>query len=166
MENRMPTKGTGARRVQLAALGELFVLIGLAASLATCGSHPGSKAGASASGGAASSGVVTVDIIALQHPPVLPILGQIDQLLGLYGGQVHVTHYDFDTKEGASFAKKKGLSGHIPLVVFTNGKDTFTLDGRKITFESFPQGQGTFMVANGAWTMADLEAVLKQVVGK
>ena len=34
------------------------------------------------------------------------------------------------------------------------------LDGRAVKFYSFPQGQGTDVVPDGVWTMADLQAVL------
>jgi len=114
----------------------------------------------------AAPGAVSVEIIAFSHPPLRPVLAEVGQLLATYGDRVHVTHYDFDTPEGAAFAKKKGLSGHIPLVIFVNGKDTFTLNERKVTFESFPQGQGTGMVPDGAWTVADLDAVVKQMTAK
>ena len=102
--------------------------------------------GAALTAAPAAPGAVSVEIIAFSHPPLRPVLAEVGQLLATYGDRVHVTHYDFDTPEGAAFAKKKGLSGHIPLVIFVNGKDTFALNRRTVTFQSFPQGQGTGMV--------------------
>jgi hypothetical protein len=144
----------------------LLLLAGSALGLAACSALPAGAGAADPAGTPLPPGTVAVDIIALNHPPLRPVLAEVDQLLAPYGAKVHVTHYDFDTPEGADFAKKMGLSGHIPVVIYVNGKDTFTLNGRKVTFESFPQGQGTGMVADGAWTTADLDAVLKQVTAQ
>ncbi len=113
-----------------------------------------------------TSGAVTVEIVFLNHPTIRKVLTQVDSTLAAYGDKVSVTRYDFDTPEGAAFAKKKGLSGHIPLAIFVNGLQTFGVNGRQVTFESFPQGAGTGVVPDGAWTVADLDAVLKSVVGK
>lgn len=111
-------------------------------------------------------GVVAVDIVFLNHPPVRDVLTQVDPVLAAYGAKVSVTRYDFDTPEGAAFAEKKGLTGHSPLAIFVNGAQTFDVDGRTVTFESFPQGAGTGVVPDGAWTVADLDSVLQSLVQK
>ncbi len=113
-----------------------------------------------------TSGAVTVEIVFLNHPTIRKVLTQVDSTLAAYGDKVNVTRYDFDTPEGEAFAEKKSLSGHVPLAIFVNGSQTFDLNGRKVTFESFPEGAGTGVVPDGAWTVADLDAVLKSVVGK
>jgi hypothetical protein len=112
------------------------------------------------------SGTVTVDIIYLNHPPVLPVLDQVDTVLKTYGDKVKITRYDFDTPEGAAFAKKMGLTGHDPLAIYLNGAQSFNLDGRMVTFNSFPQGAGTGMVPDGAWVITDLDGVLKIMTGQ
>ena len=140
----------------------LLVLAGSALGLAACAPLPAGKPSVAPASKPLAPGTISVDIIALNHPPLRPVLAEVEQLLAPYGAKVQVTQYDFDTPEGAAFAKRMGLSGHIPLVIFIDGKDTFTLSGRQVTFESFPQGQGTGMVADGAWTTADLDTVLKQ----
>jgi len=112
------------------------------------------------------SDTVTVDILYLNHPPVLPVLDQVVALLQPYGDKVMVTRYDFDTPEGATFAQKMGITGHDPLAIFVDGSQTFNLDDRIVTFNSFPQGAGTGMVPDGAWTIDDLDAVLKIVTGQ
>jgi hypothetical protein len=143
-----------------------LLLAGSALGLAACATLPAGAGSAAPAGTPLPPGTVLVDIIALNHPPLRPVLTQVDQLLAGYGDKVHVTHYDFDTPQGEEFAKSKGLSGHTPLVIFIDGKDTFSLDGRTLNFRSFPQGAGTGMVAEGQWTVADLDAVLKQATAK
>ena len=114
----------------------------------------------------ASTGKPSVDILYLNHGPVLAVLQQVDPVLAAYGDQIQVNRYDFDTQEGAAFAKKMGINQHMPLAIYINGSDTFDLNGRKITFESFPQGAGTAIMAAGSWTFADLDAALKQATGQ
>jgi len=114
----------------------------------------------------APPGVTTVDIIYLNHGPVRSVLTDIDALLEGYGEQIKVTRYDFGTPEGATFAQSHGLNGHIPLAIFVNGSIDFTLGERAVKFYSFPQGQGTGVVPDGAWRIGDLQQVLDQAVGK
>ena len=114
-----------------------------------------------AGGAAAHPGVVTVDVIYLNHPPLIPVLAEVDKALQPYGDKVKVVKYDFDTSEGEAFAKQKHLVGHIPLVIFVNGSSTVTVAGTKVTFESFPKGEGPGMIPDGDWSVADLDAAVK-----
>jgi len=142
----------------------IWIQMALAAMMAltACGGAAPSSTPASA----VAPGVVAVDIVFLNHPPVRDVLTQVDPVLAAFGDQVSVTRYDFDTPEGAAFAENKGLTGHIPLAILVNGSQTFDVNGRTVTFESFPQGAGTGMVPDGAWTVADLDSVLQAVVQK
>jgi hypothetical protein len=107
-----------------------------------------------------------VEVAYLNHPPLRPVLSEVDKLLANYGDRVSVTRYDFDTPEGEAFAQAKGLTGHTPLAIFVNGSMQFTLNGRAVKFYSFPQGQGTGMVADGDWTIEDLQHVLDEATSK
>ena len=138
----------------------IFLMIGAILTLTACGTATPAPVVP------AQSDTVTVDIIYLNHPPVIPVLDQVDTMLKSYGDKVKVTHYDFDTPEGAAFAQKMGITGHDPLAIFVNGSQSFNLDGRTVTFNSFPQGAGTGMVPDGAWTTDDLNAILKIVTGQ
>jgi hypothetical protein len=134
----------------------------LALWLTACGA-PYAPAPTSAT---AKPGAAIVEIAYLNHPPVRPVLAEVDKLLATYGDRVSVTHYDFDTPEGQTFAKAKGLIEHTPVAIFVNGSMEFKLSGRSVKFYSFPQGQGTGMVPEGAWSVADLQAVLDQATAK
>jgi len=111
-------------------------------------------------------GMVMVDMIYLNHPPVRPVLTEVDKLLVNYGERVSVARYDFDTPEGADFAKAKGLTEHTPLAIFINGSMEFTVGGRAVKFYSFPQGQSTGMVPEGGWTIEDLQQALDEATRK
>jgi hypothetical protein len=112
----------------------------------------------------APPGVPTVEIIYLNHGPVRSVLTGIDRLLAEYGAQIYVARYDVDTPAGEAFARSHDLNGHIPLAIFVNGSMDFTVGERAVKFYSFPQGQGTFIAADGDWTLADLRQVLDQAV--
>jgi ABC-type glycerol-3-phosphate transport system substrate-binding protein len=141
-------------------------LLGLAALVlaAGCGVSA-TAAGQAATTSGGTPGTVTVDILYLNHPPLRPVLANVDQLLAKYGDKVKVTRYDFDTQEGAAFAKAKNITGHEPLAIFINGSTDAKVDGRQVKFLSFPQGQGTGMVPDGGWSMQDLDAALAQATG-
>jgi hypothetical protein len=118
------------------------------------------------SGGTLPPGTVTVDIAYLNHPPVRPVLDEVNKLLDSYGPKVSVQRYDFDTPEGAAFAQTHNLTEHVPIAILVNGSMDAKVNGRDVKFYSFPQGQGagTGMVLDGAWTLDDLRAVLDQLV--
>ena len=111
-------------------------------------------------------GSVLVEIAYLNHGPVRSILTEIDTLLVDYDGKVAVQRYDFGTLEGEAFAGERGLTDHTPIAIFVNGQMEFDLDGRTVEFYSFPQGQGTGVVPDGAWTLDDLQVILDQATAE
>ena len=115
-----------------------------------------------ACGGKQSDGPALVEIISLDHAPIRPAVQEVLDLVAEYGGKVTVQSYDFDTPEGAAFAEEYGLTEHTPIAIFVNGEMEFEVNDRTVEFYSFPQGEGTGMVAEGVWTTADLRAVLDQ----
>jgi hypothetical protein len=103
-----------------------------------------------------------VEIISLDHPPMQPIVAEIDTLLEPYRDRVTVRHYDAEAEDGKQLAESKGLTGHVSLVVLVNGEPEVTLDGRTVRFEGFPQGKAPMKSAEGEWTMEDLRSALDQ----
>ena len=112
--------------------------------------------------GGQADGPVLVEIISLDHSPIRATVQEAIDVAAEYGDKVTVQSYDFDSPEGTAFAEANGLSEHTPIAIFVNGEMEFEVDGRPVTFYSFPQGEGTGMVAEGGWTMAELRTVLDQ----
>jgi copper chaperone CopZ len=110
----------------------------------------------------ARPGAATVDVIYMNHPPVRPVVSEIDQLLAAYGDRLSVTHYEFNQPNGQAFAKAKGLTGRTPLAIFINGSMESTVGGRRVRYYRFPKGRGPGPMANGDWTMDDLHHILDQ----
>jgi hypothetical protein len=114
----------------------------------------------------AKPSIVTVEVAYLNHPPVRPVLSEVDKLLATYGDRVSVTRYDFDTLEGEAFAKAKGLTEHTPLAIFANGSMQFDVNGRTIKYYRFPQGQSPRKMMEGNWTLQDLQQTLDEATSK
>ena len=143
-----------------------FLVTILAFTVVSCsGRSEGSSSGSSPST-ATTTGTPKVEIAFLNHPPVLGALAEVDKLLASYGDKVTVIRYDLGTDKGATFAKSKRLTGHVPLAIFVNGAMDIRLKDHTVKFYSFPQGQGTFMIASGSWTVEDLRQALDQALGR
>lgn len=113
-------------------------------------------------GSAPAKDAVLVEVISLDHAPIRPAVQEALEVAAEFGDKVTVRTYNFGTPEGDAFAAERDLTDHTPIAIFVNGEMEFEVDGRFITFYSFPQGEGTGMVAEGVWTMADFRAVLAQ----
>ena len=109
----------------------------------------------------------TVEIIHLNHAPILPTVAAVEALLAEYGDRVTWQTYDFDTDEGQAFAEDHGLFDHTPIAVFIDGEMEVEVNGRPVKFYSFPQGEGVGgMVAEGGWSLDDLRAALDQATAE
>jgi len=100
-----------------------------------------------------SSTGVDVDLVYLNHPPVQPVLKDIDQVLADYEGKVSVSRYDADTPEGKEFTDEHDLTGHVAIAVLIDGK---------VSFKGFPTGEAPIKSAEGDWEIEDLDAALRQ----
>ena len=105
---------------------------------------------------------VKVEVLYMNHGPLLPSIEQIKQVFSKYGNKISVSWYDFETKEGEQFMAKKGLTQHVPLVIWLDGKSAFPVNGKEIKFVGFPTGAGP-AAFQGKWTMEDLRQALNQM---
>jgi len=108
---------------------------------------------------------VKVEVLYMNHGPLLESLQQIKNVFSQYGSKITVSWYDFETKEGEQFMVKKGLTQHIPLVIWLDGKPALTVNGKEIKFVGFPTGSGP-LPFQGKWTMNDLRTALDQLTAK
>ena len=99
-------------------------------------------------------GAPKVEIVYLNHPPVRYVMGDVDKVLEVYGDNISVTRYRFETPEGDAFARSKGITEHTPIVIFINGSMDAVINGQPIKFYNFP---GT------SWKVEDLRASLDLV---
>ena len=105
---------------------------------------------------------VKVEVLYMNHGPLQASLEQIKNVFSQYGSKITVSWYDFESKEGEQFMAKKGISQHVPLMIWIEGKSTLAVNGKEIAFTGFPTGSGPAFF-QGKWTMDDLRQVLNQM---
>jgi hypothetical protein len=105
---------------------------------------------------------VKVEVLYMNHGPLQPSIEQMKQIFSKYENKISVSWYDFETKEGEQFMAKKGISQHIPLIIWLDGKSAVPVNGKEIKFVGFPTGAGP-AAFQGKWTMDDLRAALTQI---
>ena len=108
---------------------------------------------------------VKVEVLYMNHGPLQDSLKQIQNVFSRFKGKVNVSWYDFESKEGEQFMAKKGITQHVPLVIWMDNQVKFKVDGKDMVFAGFPTGSGPAFF-QGKWTMADLQRVLDQLTGK
>jgi hypothetical protein len=107
----------------------------------------------------------TVDVLYMNHGPLQDTLGKVRTIFSGFGDKISVSWHDFDSKDGEKFKASKGIKQHVPLVIWIDGKEKWTIDAKDITFTGFPTGSGPAFF-QGKWTLDDLKAALDQAVGK
>jgi hypothetical protein len=108
---------------------------------------------------------VSVEVLYMNHGPLQATIKEIKALCGGHGKALTAAWYDPESPEGEKFMAKKGLHGHVPLVIWIDGKTTVNVKGKDIEFVGFPNGSGPSSF-QGKWTTDDLRGALDQAVGK
>jgi len=114
---------------------------------------------------AQSDPAVHVEILYMNHGPLMPTLRDIQTLCNQYGNKINISWYDFESSEGEQFMARKGIRQHVPLVIWINGKSTVTVNKKDIQFIGFPTGSGPASF-QGKWTVDDLRRALDQAIRK
>ena len=108
---------------------------------------------------------VKVEVLYMNHGPLLSTLNEIKALFEKYGGKIAVSWHDVETQEGEKFMAQKKIKGHIPLVIWMDDYVKFQVDGKEVIFAGFPTGKGPYFF-QGKWTMEDLRKALDQMTNK
>jgi len=108
----------------------------------------------------AASGVV--EIFYLPHPPAEAVVKDVEAVLKKHD-QFKVAKYSFDDPESKKILAKYDLREHMPVVIFINGQNEFTLGKKKVAFKNFPKGNAFVPMFEGNWSYRDLDGVLSAV---
>ncbi len=108
---------------------------------------------------------VRIDVLYMNHGPLRPTLRELNNLFAGYGDGIVVSGHDFYSEEGARFKAEKGIKGHVPLVLWIDGKSTLKVNGTPVRFRGFPTGSGPASF-QGKWNMEVLKEVLDQITDK
>jgi hypothetical protein len=108
---------------------------------------------------------IEIEIFYLPHPPAMAVVGKVEQVAGEFA-DVTIKKYSFDDPKSRKMVEKYHLTDHIPVAVFINGKDSFTIDGRVLRMRNFPKGDSFVPMFAGEWDYADLRAILAGLAGE
>ena len=108
---------------------------------------------------------VKVEVLYMNHGPLQESLEQVKKVLSRYGNKITISWHDFESKEGEQFMAKKGVTQHVPLVIWLDGKSALPIKGKEVKFVGFPTGSGPAFF-QGKWTMDDLKSALDQITSK
>ncbi len=108
---------------------------------------------------------VKVEVLYMNHGPLQPTLEQVKQVFAKYQGKISVSWYDFESEAAEQFKTKKGITQHVPLVIWLDGKSAVRVNGKEVKFVGFPTGSGPAFF-QGKWTMEDLQQALDQITSK
>ncbi len=112
-----------------------------------------------------SKDTVQIDVLYMNHGPMQPTLRELRALFPEYGDKLTVSWYDVESDEGERFKSKMGISHHIPLVIWIDGRSELMNNGSTIKLEGFPTGSGPLFF-QGKWKLEDLTTILDRVTGK
>jgi len=116
-----------------------------------------------ASGKGASGKVI--EIFYLPHPPAVAVVRKIEAVAAKHP-DFKLVEYDFTDAANKDLLTARGLTEHMPVAVFIGGNDEFDIDGRKVVFTNFPQGDAFLPLFAGAWSYDDLEKAIIMTNGK
>jgi hypothetical protein len=108
---------------------------------------------------------IRMEILFMNHGPMQPTIRDLKALLGKYSGKVKADWFDYDQQSGKAFMQRKGITAHIPLVIYINGAHSFNSGGKQVTFVGFPTGSGPYQF-QGKWTFQDLDRVLGSLASR
>ncbi|MEJ2226529.1 MAG: hypothetical protein P8X49_15495 [Syntrophobacterales bacterium] len=114
--------------------------------------------------GASGAPTTKVEILYMNHGPLQSTLEQIKGVMAQYGDKVSVSWYDFESPQGEQFKAQKGITQHIPLMIWINGQTLVQVGQKEVEFVGFPTGAGPAFF-QGKWSMGDLKAALAQATG-
>jgi hypothetical protein len=113
----------------------------------------------------AASGVdIQIEIFYLPHPPALAVVSEVEKVAAEFK-EVTITKYIFDDPDVAKLLKKYSLTDHMPVAIFINGQNNFTVNGQKIGLQNFPKGNTFVPTFAGAWDYNDLRIILQEISG-
>jgi hypothetical protein len=132
-------------RTQMKRLSILFIAL----TISSAGSEQESKTG-------------TIDIFYKNKKPSQQVLTEINKVVERNENSYTVSYYLITDPENSEIISKYGLpSTHFPVAVVINGIFTAEIDEKTVSFVHFPEFMKGIGRHEGNWTIAYLEAVLK-----
>lgn len=104
---------------------------------------------------------ILVEVFYLPHAPAVAVVKEVEKVASEFRG-LTLKKYDFEDPASRPAIEKRKLSAHMPVAIFINGKDTFTVGGKAITFRNFPRGNAFVPMFAGEWDYPDIRVILTE----
>jgi len=112
----------------------------------------------------ARAGAVEMEIFYLPHRPAIAVVEKVEQVAAEFD-DITIKKYSFEDPDAGKLLEKYGITEHMPVAVFINGKNSFTVNGRSLKFRNFPKGDAFVPTFAGEWDYSDLRTVLTELAG-
>lgn len=107
---------------------------------------------------------ILLDIFFLPHRPAQEVVAEAEKVAAEFKNIV-IKKHSFDDPATKKLQKKYNLTGHMPVAIFINGQNTFTVKGKKISLRNFTKGNAFVPMFAGEWDYSDLRIILKKISG-
>lgn len=108
---------------------------------------------------------IEMEIFYLPHRPALNVVDKVVELAAEFAN-VTIRKYNFDDPSSKRLVEKYGLTEHMPVAIFINGKDRFSVNGHELRLRNFPKGDSFVPTLSGEWDYPDLTAILTSLSGE
>jgi hypothetical protein len=108
---------------------------------------------------------IEMEIFYLPHRPALNVVDKVEKLAAEFAN-VTIRKYNFDDPGSKRLVEKYRLSEHMPVAIFINGKDRFSVNGHELRLHNFPKGDSFVPTFSGEWDYPDLRAILTGLSGE
>ena len=108
---------------------------------------------------------IEMEIFYLPHRPALNVVDKVEKLVADFANVI-IRKYNFDDPDSEKLVEKYRLTEHMPVAIFINGKDRFTVNGHDLRLRNFPKGDSFVPTFSGEWDYPDLRAILTNLSGE
>ena len=115
--------------------------------------------------GPARAAEIALEIFYLPHRPAMEVVKKVEKIAGEFAG-VTIRAYDFENPESRAAIDSHHLTEHMPVAMFVNGRDDFTVENRTVLLRNFPKGDSFVPMYAGEWDYDDLRAILTGLAGE
>jgi hypothetical protein len=105
-----------------------------------------------------------MEIFYLPHRPAQEVVSKVEKVAAEFNN-IDIKKYSFDDPDADKLLKKYNLHEHMPVAIFINGQNNFTVKGQKISLRNFPKGDAFVPMFAGVWDYGDLRIILKEISG-
>lgn len=113
---------------------------------------------------AACAAAIHLEIFYLPHRPALAVVSEVEKVAAEFNNIV-IDKYNFDDPDIDKLLKKYSLTEHMPVAIFINGQNRFTVNGQQVSLRNFPKGNAFVPMFAGEWDYADLRIILQEISG-